>query len=56
MPLFLDQLVGELRVESQSMGRSARNNGRIASRNLPGTGCVFAVDLPRLSVAVVPTG
>jgi signal transduction histidine kinase len=31
------------------------NNGRIYTRNLPGTGCVFIVDLPRCAVpAVLP--
>jgi signal transduction histidine kinase len=31
------------------------NGGRLYARNLPGTGCVFTVDLPRLSVpATVP--
>jgi signal transduction histidine kinase len=29
------------------------NDGRIYSRNLPGRGCVFAVDLPRLPVPAV---
>ena len=28
------------------------NNGRICTRNLPGKGCVFTVDLPRLHVSV----
>ena len=28
------------------------NNGRICARNLPGHGCVFTVDLPRLASAV----
>ena len=27
------------------------NNGRLYARNLPGTGCVFTVDLPRCSIA-----
>ena len=27
------------------------NNGRIYARNVPGTGCVFTVDLPRIPVA-----
>jgi len=27
------------------------NNGRIYARNVPGTGCVFTVDLPRIAVA-----
>jgi signal transduction histidine kinase len=27
------------------------NDGQISARNLPGKGCVFTVDLPRLSVA-----
>jgi signal transduction histidine kinase len=26
------------------------NNGRIYARNLPGEGCVFTVDLPRIPV------
>jgi signal transduction histidine kinase len=26
------------------------NGGRLYARNLPGTGCVFIVDLPRSSV------
>jgi signal transduction histidine kinase len=29
------------------------NNGRIYARNLPDTGCVFIVDLPRLPVPAV---
>jgi hypothetical protein len=29
------------------------NNGRISARNLPPCGCVFSVDLPRLSVVAV---
>jgi signal transduction histidine kinase len=28
------------------------NNGRITTRNLPGKGCVFTIDLPRLQVPV----
>ena len=28
----------------------AEANGRLYARNLPGTGCVFTVDLPRSSV------
>jgi signal transduction histidine kinase len=28
------------------------NNGRISTRNLPGKGCIFAVDLPRCSMLV----
>jgi signal transduction histidine kinase len=28
-----------------------QNNGRIYARNLPGTGCVFTIDLPRIAVA-----
>ena len=28
------------------------NNGRICTRNLPGKGCIFTVDLPRLHVSV----
>jgi signal transduction histidine kinase len=31
------------------------NNGRIYARNLPGQGCVFTVDLPRLPIPVVAT-
>ena len=31
------------------------NNGRISTLNLPGKGCVFTVDLPRLSVPDVET-
>jgi signal transduction histidine kinase len=31
------------------------NSGRIYARNLPGRGCVFAVDLPRLPVPAVAT-
>lgn len=30
------------------------NNGRIYARNLPGHGCVFTVDLPRLAVLTAP--
>jgi signal transduction histidine kinase len=30
-----------------------RNNGRIYARNLPGKGCVFTVDLPRIAVGAV---
>ena len=29
------------------------NNGRISARSLPGRGCVFTIDLPRLPVAAV---
>jgi len=29
------------------------NNGRIYARNLPGKGCIFTVDLPRISVPAV---
>ena len=29
------------------------NNGRIYARSLPGRGCVFTIDLPRLPVAAV---
>jgi signal transduction histidine kinase len=32
------------------------NAGRIYARNLPGKGCVFTVDLPRLSVPAVAVG
>ena len=32
---------------------AAANNGRIHTRNLPGRGCVFIVDLPRQSVPAV---
>jgi len=32
-----------------------QNNGRISARNLPGQGCVFTVDLPRIAVAAVAT-
>ena len=32
------------------------NDGRIYARNLPGHGCVFTVDLPRLAITVVPDG
>jgi len=31
------------------------NGGRIATRNLPGHGCVFAVDLPRCAVSALAT-
>jgi signal transduction histidine kinase len=31
----------------------AANNGRLYARNLPGKGCVFTVDLPRLPVPAV---
>jgi signal transduction histidine kinase len=34
------------------------NDGRVYARNLPGKGCVFTVDLPRVpvpAVAVVPS-
>ena len=29
------------------------NGGRVYARNLPGTGCVFTVDLPRIPAASV---
>jgi signal transduction histidine kinase len=29
------------------------NHGRIYARNVPGKGCVFTVDLPRLPIAVI---
>jgi len=29
------------------------NHGRVYARSLPGTGCVFTVDLPRLPVPAV---
>ena len=29
------------------------NQGRISTRNLPGTGCVFAIDLPRCPVSAL---
>ena len=32
------------------------NHGRIYTRNLPGRGCVFTIDLPRLQVLDVATG
>jgi hypothetical protein len=32
------------------------NNGRISARNLPNSGCVFSVDLPRLAVPAVAIG
>ena len=31
------------------------NSGRVATRNLPGHGCVFAVDLPRCPVSNLAT-
>lgn len=32
------------------------NRGRVYARNLPGTGCVFTIDLPRLHAMVVARG
>jgi signal transduction histidine kinase len=32
------------------------NRGRIYGRSLPGTGCVFTIDLPRLHAMAVPAG
>jgi signal transduction histidine kinase len=32
---------------------AAANNGRIETRNLPGHGCIFSVDLPRLAVSAL---
>ena len=32
------------------------NGGRLYARNIPGTGCVFTVDLPRVHALAVPTG
>jgi C4-dicarboxylate-specific signal transduction histidine kinase len=29
------------------------NGGRLYARNLPGTGCVFTVDLPRVTIPAV---
>jgi hypothetical protein len=62
VPVFLDQLTDALRSADRtgvglglafSRWGAEANDGRIYARNLPGEGCVFTVDLPRLPVPAV---
>ena len=49
LPLFLDQLVDVLQRHGSLSAQKEAPSPQMAVRNLPGTGCVFTVDLPRHS-------